>query len=73
MNTYLSIITTVLVLTQIIRIVQNTINLFHQEHELKKHIGWIKDNDISREDFELQRKAYKLIVSKLEEENKNDG
>lgn len=68
MNTYLTIITTVLVLTQIIRIVQNTISLFHQERELKKHIGWIKDNDIRREDFELQRKAYKLIVAKLEDE-----
>lgn len=69
MNTYLAIMTTVLVLTQIIRIVQNTISLFRQEMELKKHIGWIKDNDISREDFEMQREAYRLLVKKLKEVN----
>ena len=68
MNTYLVIITTILVVTQIIRITQNTINLFHQEHELKKHIGWIKDNEVTREDFEMQRKAYRLIVDKLEKD-----
>jgi len=67
MNTYLAIMTTVLVLTQIIRVAQNTISLFRQEMELKKHIGWIKDNDISREDFELQKEAYRLIVEKLKE------
>lgn len=68
MNKYLAVITTVLVVTQIIRVIQNTISLYRQETELKKHIGWIKDNDISREDFEMQRKAYRLIVEKLEEE-----
>lgn len=70
MNTYLAIMTTVLVLTQVIRVVQNTISLFRQEMELKKHIGWIKDNDISREDFEMQREAYRLIVDRMKDEKR---
>ena len=70
MEIYLAIITTVLVVTQVIRIIQNTINLFHQEKELKKHIGWINDNDIKREDFELQREAYRLIVERLRDDGK---
>ena len=68
MNTYLAIITTVLVITQIIRVTQNTISLFRQEQEIKKHVGWIKDTEVSREDFEVQRKAYRLIVERLEQE-----
>ena len=38
MTTYLTIITTILVLTQIIRITQNHISLFRQEKEIKKRL-----------------------------------
>ena len=54
MNTYLAIITTILVFTQIIRVTQNYISL--------------RDINVKKEDFENQKKAYKLIVEKLERE-----
>ena len=62
MTTYLTIITTVLVLTQIIRITQNYISLRRQEK--------VFDDDlkITREDFEYQRKAYRLLAERLEME-----
>lgn len=64
MNTYLAIITTVLVITQIIRLIQNYISLCHD----KKRIDWIEDNYPSEQDFETQRRAYQLIVEYLERE-----
>lgn len=69
MTTYLTIITTTLVLTQIIRITQNHISLFRQEKEIKKKIGWIKDNDISERDFEVQRQVFYMLYNKLKKEN----
>jgi hypothetical protein len=68
MNTYLTIITTVLVLTQIIRITQNYISLRRQNVLYKKQLEELADLEISKEDFEYQRKAYRLIVEKLEGE-----
>ena len=68
MTTYLTIITTVLVLTQIIRISQNHISLRRQNVLYKKQIGELADLEIRKEDFEYQRKAYRLIVEKLEGE-----
>lgn len=65
MNTYLAIITTVLVLTQVIRVVQNTIQLKRQNVLFKKQLGSLADKDVTAEDFEMQRKAYRLIVEKL--------
>ena len=67
MNTYLTIITTVLVLTQIIRITQNHISLSRQEKKIKETIGWIEDNDISQKDFEVQREVFYLLKEKLKE------
>jgi hypothetical protein len=68
MNIYLTIITTVLVLTQIIRITQNYISLRRQNVLYKKQLEELADLEISKEDFEYQRKAYRLIVEKLEGE-----
>ena len=68
MNVYLTIITTVLVLTQIIRITQNYISLRRQNVLYKKQLEELADLEISKEDFEYQRKAYRLIVEKLERE-----
>ena len=68
MNTYLAIITTVLVLTQIIRVTQNHIQLRRQKTIFKKQLGELTNLEIQKEDFEYQRKAYRLIVEKLENE-----
>lgn len=65
MNTYLTIMVTVLVATQIIRISQNALQLHRQEHEIKKTLSWIEDNDISERDFEVQREVFLMLHNKL--------
>ena len=75
METYLTIMVTVLVATQIIRVTQNAISLYRQEHQIKKHIGWIKDADVSERDFEVQRAVYMMLYNKLtaeEQEKRGD-
>lgn len=68
MNTYLAIITTVLVITQIIRVTQNAIQLYRQKKEVERHLTWFKDNDVSEKDFETQREVFYLLKKKLEAE-----
>lgn len=67
MNTYLAIITTVLVVTQIIRLIQNAIQLHKQNILFKEQLGHLADCNPTEQDFENQRKAYRLIVNYLEE------
>ena len=68
MNIYLAIITTVLVVTQIIRVTQNQIQLRRQRNEIDKAVGWLKDNDISEADFETQREVFYLLKDWLKRE-----
>lgn len=68
MNTYLAIITTVLVITQVIRVTQNAINLHRQKIMLEKDLEDLSRMEVTKEDFEMQRKAYRLIVERLEKE-----
>lgn len=68
MNVYLAIITTVLVLTQIIRLIQNAIQLHRQEKAIAKDLAWLKDNDISERDFDVQRDCFYLLRQYLEKE-----
>ena len=68
METYLAIITTVLVLTQIIRLIQNAIQLHRQNKQFTKDLAWIKDNDISKRDFDVQRDCFYLLRDYLERE-----
>ena len=69
MDIYLVIITTVLVITQVIRIAQNTINLHRQNVIYKKQLGELDDLELKKEGFEYQRKAYRLIVERLEKQD----
>lgn len=73
MNTYLTIMVTVLVATQIIRITQNAITLHRQNVLFEKQCAEVRDMEIMKKDFEMQRKAYRLIVEHLEKENEHDG
>ncbi len=65
MNIYLAIITTVLVVTQIIRLLQNAIQLRRQNVLFKKQLGKIED--VTQADLDVQRKAYRLMVEYLED------
>jgi hypothetical protein len=66
MNTYLAIITTVLVITQIVRLIQNAVQLHRQNILFKEQLGHLADCNPTEQDFENQRKAYRLIVNYLE-------
>lgn len=63
MTIYLAIITTVLVATQVIRIVQNTISLHRQSKAINAEINRL--GKVEDEDIEIQKEAYRLIVSRL--------
>lgn len=67
MNKYLVIITTVLVATQIVRLIQNTIQLYIQNQKIDGKLKWIYDNDISEKDFETQREVFRLAKEYLED------
>ena len=67
---YLIIITTALVITQAIRLVQNTISLVRQNTLIKKQIDAI--GEVSDRDLETQREAYSLIVEYLRDKAENE-
>lgn len=67
MTTYLAIMITVLVVSQIIRCVQNAVQLHRQNIMFKKQLGDLAECEPSKKDFEIQRKAYRLIVNYFEE------
>ena len=66
MNTYLVIITTVLVVSQITRCVQNAVQLRRQRIVFEKQLKELADMELTEKDFETQRKAYRLVVEYLE-------
>ena len=66
MNTYLTIITTVLVITQVVRVTQNMFQLHRQNTLYNRQLQELADMEVKKQDFEMQRKAYRLIVEKLE-------
>ena len=68
MSVYLTIMVTVLVLTQIVRLIQNAIQLRRQNKAFTKDLAWIKDNDISKRDFDVQRDCFYLLRDYLERE-----
>ena len=68
MTIYLTIITTALVLTQIIRLIQNAIQLHRQEKAIAKDLTWLKDRYISERDFDVQRDCFYLLRMYLERE-----
>lgn len=63
MNTYLTIITTVLVLTQIIRITQNHIQLRRQNKLFKAQLGQI--DNVTQNDLDMQRDVYRMLYAEL--------
>lgn len=69
MTTYLTIMITILVATQMVRIIQNAISLHRQEKEIKKNIAWVKDVELTPADFENQKEVYKLLRERLEKDN----
>ena len=72
MNKYMTFITTILVITQVIRVTQNAISLHRQEKDIKKVCGWIKDNDVSEKDFNTQREVFYMLHDWLSGDRKEE-
>ena len=70
MDKYLVIITTVLVITQIIRVAQNTIQLRRQTRMMKKQLDRLED--VTNEDLNMQKEAFRLIVEHLNRRADNE-
>ena len=66
---YLQIVVTVILLTQLARVIQNGISLYRQNRTFKEACGQL--SDVTQEDMENQRKAYRLMVEHYEREEKN--
>ena len=64
MNIYLAVITTILVMTQVVRLVQNTINLKRQKQILDTQLEGL--DEVTDDDLAIRRKADKMIVKYLE-------
>ena len=71
MDIYLTIMVTILVITQVVRITQNTIQLHRQNILFKEQLSQLKD--VTQEDFDNQRKAYKLAIENFERANITQG
>lgn len=68
MNVYLAIITTALVITQIIRVSQNAVQLHRQNKLIKAQLGQI--SDITEDDLQMQRETYRLLHDWIVQKNK---
>lgn len=68
MNTYLTIMVTILVATQLIRIIQNGISLYRQGRDIKRNIEWIKDVEIGKDELEIRKCVFKMLYKKLVKE-----
>ena len=65
---YLQIVVTAILLTQLTRTIQNGISLYRQNKTFKEACGQL--SDVTQEDMENQRKAYRLMIEHYERENK---
>ena len=70
--TYLTIITTAVVITQVIRLIQNAINLHRQNQAIERDLSWIKDRDITQRDFDVQKERFYLLKERLEKQKDED-
>lgn len=70
MDKYLVIVTTILVISQVIRITQNAINLHRQKIMFERDLKGLSDLELTKEDFRMQQRFYRLAVEKMEREEK---
>ena len=68
MNKYLTIMVTVLVATQVIRITQNAIQLHRQKKDIERNLEWFNEREVTKEDFDCQREVMYLLRKKLKME-----
>jgi hypothetical protein len=66
MKVYLAIIITALVVIQVIRLLQNVVQLHRQKILFNELLGDLANCNPTEQDFETQRKAYRLIIEHFE-------
>ena len=66
MNVYLTVITTILVVTQVIRVTQNAISLHRQNKEIKRNLEWINRAAVGEKEFQTQKNVFALLEEYLE-------
>ena len=64
MLTYIAVVLTLILITQVIRVTQNGISLYRQNKAIDKELNRL--GGVTDEDLETQKKAYRLIVSLFE-------
>ena len=67
---YLQIVVTVILLTQLTRTIQNGISLYRQNKTFKEACGQL--SDVTQQDLENQRYAYRLMIEYYEKENQRN-
>lgn len=60
-------------MTQVIRVTQNAISLYRQEREIRRNVSWLKHNYATKEDFENQREAFRLLREYLEDRMEDEA
>lgn len=65
MNTYLTIMVTVLVVTQLIRITQNAIQLHLQNKKINKELPFLKNYYVTDYDLRIQKEVFMMLHDKL--------
>lgn len=66
METYLAIITTALVITQVIRVVQNAVQLRRQGRLFQEQLKDLADMKLTEQDFQIQKAFYRKGVECFE-------
>jgi len=64
MLTYIAVVLTLILITQVVRVTQNGISLYRQNKAIDKELNRI--GTVTDEDLETQKKAYRFIVSFFE-------
>lgn len=68
MDKYLAVTTTILIISQVIRVTQNAINLHRQKIMFERDLKGLSDLELTKEDFRMQQRFYRLAVEKMERE-----
>lgn len=63
MNTYIAIIGTFLAICEIIRVIQNHINLRRQQEVFERECGQL--SDITDRDLQIRREVYEMLHAEL--------
>lgn len=71
MNTYIAIIGTFLAVCEIIRVVQNQINLWRQRKIFEESCGDL--SVVTEQDLQIQREVYRMLHAELVDKRRNCG